>query len=236
MRKPWVLNEQTMTATLVVNADLGNYSGALGSAQLLPNGNLAFTSGFIAPNYVGQTIEVLPDGMQTFVQQVNGFEYRGYLMSSLYGSPADILNPGFEDPILATGPTAWMYDPAGSSWSFSGRAGISGNNSALTSGNPNAPQGRQVAFLQKTGTVSQVVNFAIAGAYQITFSAAQRGSNGTSNEMVEAGVGGIRPRPPKPPRRPSATRPSRCLWTARWSAPSPRPAQATPPTRPPPSM
>ena len=42
----WVLNEQTMTATLVVNADLGNYSAALGSAQVLPNGNLAFTSGF----------------------------------------------------------------------------------------------------------------------------------------------------------------------------------------------
>ena len=42
----WVLNEQTMTATLVVNADLGNYSFALGSAQMLPNGNLDFTSGF----------------------------------------------------------------------------------------------------------------------------------------------------------------------------------------------
>ena len=41
-----VLNEQTMTATLVVNADLGNYSPALGSAQMLPNGNLAFTSGY----------------------------------------------------------------------------------------------------------------------------------------------------------------------------------------------
>ena len=40
-----VLNEQTMTATLVVNADLGNYSPALGAAQLLPNGNLDFTSG-----------------------------------------------------------------------------------------------------------------------------------------------------------------------------------------------
>ena len=43
----WVLNEQTMTATLVVNADLGNYSSALGSAQMLPNGNLDFTSGFL---------------------------------------------------------------------------------------------------------------------------------------------------------------------------------------------
>ena len=30
----------------MVNADLANYSGALGAAQMLPDGNLAFTSGF----------------------------------------------------------------------------------------------------------------------------------------------------------------------------------------------
>ena len=65
---------KTMTATLVVNADLGNYSAALGSAQMLPNGNLAFTSGFLgtAPNNFGQSIEVLPDGTKTYVQQMNG--------------------------------------------------------------------------------------------------------------------------------------------------------------------
>ena len=34
-----VLNEKTMQATLVVNADLGNYASAMGSAQRLPNGN-----------------------------------------------------------------------------------------------------------------------------------------------------------------------------------------------------
>ncbi len=70
----YVLNEQTMTATLVVNADLGNYSAALGSAQMLPNGNLAFTSGFQGPptNPFGQSIEVLPDGTMTFVQQMSG--------------------------------------------------------------------------------------------------------------------------------------------------------------------
>jgi hypothetical protein len=186
----WILNEQTMTATLVVNADLGNYSPALGSAQMLPNGNLAFTSGIIVPNYVGQTIEVLPDGTQTFVQQLNGLEYRSYLMSNFYGSPANILNPGFEYPIIGTGSTAWMYDPSGSSWSFSGRAGISGNDSALTSANPNAPQGSQVAFLQNTGTISQVVNFALAGAYQISFSAAERANSLLSDVTVEVQVDG----------------------------------------------
>src|SRR5262249_22248738 len=65
-----VLDEKTMQATLVVNADLGNYSPALGSAQSLPNGNLAFTSGFLTqgPSNSGQTIEVLPDGTKTYVQ------------------------------------------------------------------------------------------------------------------------------------------------------------------------
>ena len=44
----WILNEQNMTATLVVNADMGNYSAFLGSSEMLSNGNLAFTSGGLA--------------------------------------------------------------------------------------------------------------------------------------------------------------------------------------------
>ena len=86
-----VLNEQTMQATLVVNADLGNYSSALGGAQMLPNGNLDFTSGFqgAAPNNFGQSIEVLPNGTQTYVQKMTGLEYRSYFMSTLYGPFVD---------------------------------------------------------------------------------------------------------------------------------------------------
>ena len=100
-----------MTATLVVNADLGNYSPALGSAQMLPDGNLVFTSGFLgtAPNNFGQTIEVHPNGTQTYVQQMTGLEYRSYVMSTLYGSPANLLDPGFEYPIQGTGTSAYQY-------------------------------------------------------------------------------------------------------------------------------
>ncbi len=187
----WVLNETTMTATLVVNADLGNYSLALGSAQILPNGNFAFTSGFLgAPNYFGQTIEVTPNGTKTFVQQMTGLEeYRSYLMSTLYGTPANILDPGFEAPILPA--QGFRYDPPGSTWSFSGTAGVSANNTtAFTSGNPNAPQGNQVALLQKTGTASQSVYFSLPGTYQISFSAAQRGNYITSKEIVQVLVDG----------------------------------------------
>ncbi len=88
----WILNEQDKTATLVVNADLGNYSGFLGSSELLSNGNLAFTSGGIVSKTgtSGQSIEVLPNGAIVYVQQMNEFEYRSYFESSLYS--ADLLD------------------------------------------------------------------------------------------------------------------------------------------------
>ena len=122
--------------------------------------------------------------------KMTGFEYRSYLMSTLYGSPANLLDPGFEYPIQGTGTSAYQYDPTGSAWTFSGTAGLAGNGSTFTSGNPNAPQGNQVAFVQRTGSISQVVSFAAAGSYLISFSAAQRGNNGTSNEEVQVQVDG----------------------------------------------
>ena len=163
---------------------------------MLPNGNLAFTSGILGtlPNFFGQSIEVLPNGTKTYVQQMTGLEYRSYFMSTLYGTPADLLDAGFEDPIQGSGPSAYQYGPTSSAWSFSGGAGVAGNGSGFTrgftSGNPNAPQGTQVAFLQKTGTISQAVISLAAGSYLISFSAAQRANFGTSNEEVQVRVDG----------------------------------------------
>ncbi len=90
-------------------------------------------------------------------------------------------DPGFELPALATG--AYQYNPTGSPWTFSGYAGVANNNSAFTQGNPNAPQGNQVAFLQITGSASQSVTFA-GGTYSISFDAAQR-AIGPSNQTFE---------------------------------------------------
>ena len=88
----WVLNERNRTATLVMNADMGNYSSFLGAAEMLSNGNMAFTSGglVLGRKFAGQSIEVLPNGTRIFVQQMNIFEYRSYFESSLYS--AGILN------------------------------------------------------------------------------------------------------------------------------------------------
>ena len=74
----------------------------------------------------------------------------------------------------------YQYNPSGGSWTFFAQSGangsgISANGSAFTIGNPSAPQGFQVAFIQGTGSISQTLIGLIAGAiYQVTFAAAQR--------------------------------------------------------------
>src|SRR5207249_1487162 len=49
---------------------------------------------------------------------------------------------GFEIPNVGTG--SWgdfQYDPTGTPWTFTGGAGVAGNGSGFTSGNPDAPEG-----------------------------------------------------------------------------------------------
>ena len=53
----------------------------------------------------------------------------------------------------------------------------------LTSSNPNAPQGMQVAFLQQTGSIRQTISFA-TGSYQISFYAAQRKKNNEDFQIL----------------------------------------------------
>jgi arylsulfate sulfotransferase len=90
-----ILNEQTMVATLVANVDLGVYTLALGSAQMLPDGNLDFDSGF-----ADQTIEVQPNGNKTYVLKMNlhGSQYRSYIYASMYGDPAATSLPSTRIP------------------------------------------------------------------------------------------------------------------------------------------
>jgi arylsulfate sulfotransferase len=89
----WTLDEQTMKATLVLNADLGNYSFRLGSAQRLSNGNYSFMSGSQgqAPNDIAQSIEVRPDGTPVYVLQFASPEYRSGRLRTLYEGTDDAL-------------------------------------------------------------------------------------------------------------------------------------------------
>jgi hypothetical protein len=81
--------------------------------------------------------------------------------------------PGFEIPALPPGGV--QYNPAGTPWTYSGSAGLSANGSAFTSGNPNAPEGNQVAFIQSLGGISQIFSLP-TGTFSISFGAAQRGN------------------------------------------------------------
>jgi hypothetical protein len=74
-----------MMATPKLNVDLGNFSSALGSAERLPNGNFAFTSGFLGTTSpFGLSMEVNRDGSTEYVMQGGGPEYRSYRMEGLY--------------------------------------------------------------------------------------------------------------------------------------------------------
>ena len=102
-------------------------------------------------------------------------------------------DPSFEAVGVGNG---YSYDPAGSAWTFTGNAGLTGNNNAFTAGDPVAPSGTQVAFLQRgDGTISQSVPFASAGAYQITFGAIQRSGNQEDFQVLVDGtvVGTFKP-------------------------------------------
>src|SRR5262249_55324700 len=92
----WTLHEKTMTATLVMNVDLGNYSPMVGAARRRPNGDYGFLSGAQgrAPNLFGQAIEVRPDGGRAYVLRVNQGEYRSFRMRTLYAGVSDQLAGG----------------------------------------------------------------------------------------------------------------------------------------------
>jgi hypothetical protein len=105
------------------------------------------------------------------------------IVSNAYGSVASLAaflampvevsigqNMGFEQPSVEN---SFQTDPSGAIWTFNNGSGISGNGSAFTSGNPNAPKGLQVGYVQGLGIISQSMNFP-QNSYQVIFSAAQR--------------------------------------------------------------
>ena len=81
---------------------------------------------------------------------------------------------GFEQVPVGGG---FAINPTGSAWAFSPGSGVAGNGSGFTAGNPPAPQGTQVGYLQATGaTITQSVAGWAAGTYAISFDAAMRGN------------------------------------------------------------
>jgi arylsulfate sulfotransferase len=77
------LDEQTKTATLVLNTDLGLYSLALGSAERLSNGNYWFAAGFL-PDASGICGEVDSNGRSIFSVRTAAPVYRSYRLPDMY--------------------------------------------------------------------------------------------------------------------------------------------------------
>src|SRR5262249_28163420 len=99
---------------------------------------------------------------------------------------------GFERP--SAGPAgasgSFVYRPTGSAWTYAGLAGVAANGSGFTAGNPPAPQGVQVALLQRTGSVSPAVARLAPRRYVITFDAAQRANHQASRQNFRVLVDG----------------------------------------------
>ena len=85
----YLLDETNRIATQILNSDLGLYSFALGSAQLLSNGNYHFLPGYNnpGPSQFSQSIEVLPTGVVNFRLQSPAPAYRSFRMKNLYFPP-----------------------------------------------------------------------------------------------------------------------------------------------------
>ena len=83
------LDQANKTATPVLLADLGVYSQALGTAELLNNGDYHFDAGFVGTTApYSQGIEVHPDASLGFTMQLSGVRcYRSFQMISLYSPP-----------------------------------------------------------------------------------------------------------------------------------------------------
>src|SRR5579862_1332841 len=85
------IDESAMQATPALSVDLGVYSSAVGSAQLLGDGNYFFMAGF-TNGTTGYAIEVQPSpGTLTGTQVFNmsgTLSYRSWRMTSLYTPPA----------------------------------------------------------------------------------------------------------------------------------------------------
>lgn len=109
-----------------------------------------------------------------------------------WGNSSNLIPDGnFESPQWASQSGSFDYNVTQLGWTFSSQSGVSGNGSGFTSGNPNAPIGSQVAFVQTTGTISRELTGLIPGStYELQFYAAQRENDGSQTQQLAITLGG----------------------------------------------
>jgi len=82
------LDESHLIVNLILNADLGGYSTALGSAHKLPNGNYHFNLGALPGG--SQSVEIDPSGKMVYGIGISSPDYRSFRMSDLYTPETDV--------------------------------------------------------------------------------------------------------------------------------------------------
>jgi len=197
------LGGQYTTFTATVGVDDEENAGGTGSVdfQVIGDGKVLYDSGILHNRNSPGEIDVSVAGVQTLTLVASpgvtgsiSYDHADWAGAMLYTVPvtaaAIIGDSGFENVSAGTGTSGYKYNPTGSAWAFSTSSGISANGSALTSGNPSAPQGSQVGFIEENGTITQTVAGWSAGSYLLTFSAAQRAINQAGSEDVEVMVDG----------------------------------------------
>ena len=90
-------------------------------------------------------------------------------------------DPGFEAAVVSPG--GFAYNPGRLGLGVLGRFGRVWQQFGVHLGQPAAPQGAQVAFLQSTGSLSQSIANWSAGTYTINFAAARRGNYGGTEDF-----------------------------------------------------
>lgn len=178
------IDETARTATLKLNADLGGYSSALGSAQKLSDGSYHFTSGLLSSAH-SQSVGVNPDGSLNFVLQNQAPTYRSFRMSSLYtrddSGPAGgeaqaitfnaVADKTFGDPSFAVAASASSGLPV-TLRVVSGPATVSGNTVTLDGAGTVVLQADQYGNIKYREAQSVTRSFAVSKASQtVTFGA-----------------------------------------------------------------
>ncbi len=77
------VDEQNRVVRHVLNADLGAYSFALGTAQKLAGGNYNFNLGLL-PDRTSQSVEVDPSGQTVYAIKIGAPVYRSFRLRDLY--------------------------------------------------------------------------------------------------------------------------------------------------------
>jgi hypothetical protein len=100
--------------------------------------------------------------------------------------------PDFSFETPATG--SYEYTPTGAPWTFSASpdgSGVAANGSGFTYANANAPDGVQVAFLQRNATVTQTIGgFTVGKTYQVVVAASQRQTYNNGGNPFNINVNG----------------------------------------------